>query len=57
MRRIRSFLPIGQMAGIALRRESQKHSGRRLFMAGIALHRRVRAKQWEAILVVAYLLR
>lgn len=55
--RVGGFLPVRQMARIALRRKAEKHPRRRLFMAGIALHRRMRAKQRKPILVVANLLR
>lgn len=57
MRRIRRLLPIFQVAGFASRRESVKDSNRGPFVAFLARHCGVRAKQREAILVILDLLR
>jgi len=54
--RIVGLLPIFQMAGIALRRQTVENSCRRPFVTLLAGHGRVRAKQREAILVILHLL-
>jgi hypothetical protein len=56
MRWIRGVLPILQVAGIALGREAIKNSGRQLFVALVALDRRVGTQQGETVLVILYLL-
>lgn len=56
VRRTGCVLVIGGVAGIALRRQSQKLAGSRSFVAGLAVQRRVRADQREAILVLLHLL-
>ena len=54
--RIVRLLPVFQMAGIAFRRKPVEDSRRGPFVALLAGHRRVRAKQREAVLVILHLL-
>ena len=49
---IRRVLPVFQVAGIAGRREAQKHSRGGLLVAIVALHRRVCTQQRKAVLVI-----
>lgn len=56
VRRIRRALPILQVARLTFRRESVENSGRCLFVAVFALHRRMRSEQREAVLVILHLL-
>jgi hypothetical protein len=56
MRRVRSLLPIFQVAGIATRRESEEYSRCCLLVAFLAVNRGMGAEQREAILVILHLL-
>jgi len=57
VRRIRGLLPVLQVAALAVGRKTEENPRRRLPVAVLALHCRVRTEQGEAILVFFYLLR
>jgi hypothetical protein len=54
--RVRGVLPVFQVARIAGGRKTMEDPCGSLLMAIVALYSGVRAKQWEAILVIAHLL-
>jgi len=56
VRRVGGLLPIFQVAGIALRRETIEDACGCLFVALLALHGSVRSQQREAVHVILYLL-
>jgi hypothetical protein len=56
MRRVRSLLPIFQVAGIAACRKSVENSRGRLLVAFLAVNRGMGAEKREAILVILHLL-